>query len=77
MNPSENIFENLPVRGLFSKKVNFCVNIVNDFRIQAAISPKRLQIAESHDRLASLRNVGFPFIPLESTQSHSPGLQAA
>jgi len=37
---SENIFENLPVRGLFSKKVNFCVKIFNDFGLQAAISTK-------------------------------------
>ena len=66
---SENIFENLPVRGLFPKKANFCVNIVNDFRLQAAISPKWLQIALSHDRLARLQNAGFPLVPLESTQS--------
>jgi len=32
---------------------------------------------KSHDWLDRLRNVGFPFIPLESTQSHSPGQQAA
>jgi len=63
----ENIFENLPVRGLFSKKVNFCVNIVNEFWLQAAISAK-LQIAASHDWLARLRNVGFPWNQL----SHSP-----
>jgi len=71
---SENIYENLPVRGLFPKR-----QLLGDHlqRLQAAISPKRLLISESHDRLASLRNVGFPFVPLESTQSHSPGLQAA
>jgi len=51
---SENICENLPVRGLFSKKVNFCVNVVNDFGLQAAISAKWLQILESHDWLALL-----------------------
>jgi len=45
---SKNICENLPVSGL-SKKVNFCVKIFNDFRLQAAISVKRLQIAETHD----------------------------
>jgi len=50
--------------------------IVNDFRLQAAISQKWLQILESDVRLACLWNVGFPSIPLESTQSHSPGQQA-
>ena len=77
MNLLENIYENLPVRGLFSKKIKFWVTVFNDFGLQATISPKSLQISESHDRLASLRNVGFPSVPLESTQSHSPGLQAA
>jgi len=31
---------------------------------------------ENHDSLARLWNVGFPSVPLESTQSHSPGQQA-
>jgi len=31
---------------------------------------------ENHDRLVRLWNVGFPSVPLESTQSHSPGQQA-
>jgi len=58
--------ENLPARGLFSKKnLHFGLIEVNDFRLPAAISPKRLQILESHDRLARLRNVGFPLTPLE------------
>ena len=74
---SDSICENLPVRGPFSKKVNFCVNVVNDCGLQAAISAKWLQILESHDWLACLLNVGFTSVPLESTQSHSPGLQAA
>jgi len=74
MNPFWNIYENLPVRGLFSKNVNFCLNIISNFRLQAAISPKWIQIAESHDRLPRLWNVAFPFVPLESTESHSPGL---
>jgi len=73
---SENIFENLPVRGLFLKRPLFR-KIFNDFGLQAAISTKWIQIAQSHHGLASLRNVGFPLVPLESTQSHSPGLQAA
>jgi len=74
---SEKIFENFPEADFFSKKVNFWATVVNDFGLQAAISPKWLQILESHDWLACLRNVCFPFVPLESTQSHSPGLQAA
>jgi len=57
----------------FSKKT---VIIVNDFRLQAAISRKWLHILENHDRLARLWNVGFPSVPLESTQIHSPGQQA-
>jgi len=40
----------------------------HDFQLQTAISPKWIQIAESHDRLAGLWNVGFPSVPLESTQ---------
>jgi len=35
-----NICENLPVRGLFPKKLHFCLNKVNDFRLPAAISTK-------------------------------------
>ena len=65
---SENIYENLPERGLFSKNVNFCLNIVNAFRLQSTISPKWIQIAESHDRLACLRNVGIPYVSFESTK---------
>jgi len=51
---SENICENLPVMALFSKKINFYVNIINDFRLQAVISAKWLQILKSHDWLAML-----------------------
>jgi len=43
--------------------------IVNDFRLQAAISRKWLQILESDDRLGRQWNDGFPSVPLESTQS--------
>jgi len=43
--------ENLPVRGLLSKNLKFCLIIVNDFQLQVAISPKWLQILESHDSL--------------------------
>jgi len=35
----QNVCENLPVRGLFSKNLNKHVIIVNDFRLQSAISP--------------------------------------
>ena len=68
-------FENLPLRGLFfQKNLQFCLIRVNDFRLQVAISPKRLQILENHDRLSRLWNVDFPFTPFEWTQSDSPGL---
>ena len=69
MNPFAKHFWKFASKGSFSKKVNFCVNIVNDFRLQAAMSAKWIQIAGSHDRLARLRNVGFPFVTLESIQS--------
>ena len=58
----------------FPKNLHFGLIKVNDFRLPAAISPKRLKILESHDRLARLWNVGFPLTPLEWTQSDSPGL---
>jgi len=62
----ENICENLPVRGLFSQKnLHFGLIEVNNFRLPSAISPKRLQILESHDRLARLWNAGFSLTPLE------------
>jgi len=56
------------------KKLHFGLIKVNDFRLPDAISPKRLQILESHDRLARLWNVGFPLTPLEWTQNDSTGL---
>jgi len=59
---------------LSQKNLHFCLIKVNDFRLPAAISPKWLQILESHDRLARLWNVGFPLTPLEWTQIDSPGL---
>jgi len=51
----------------FPQKDNFWSKTFNDFGLQAAISPKSLQIAETHDQLGPLRNVDFPFVPLEST----------
>jgi len=68
-----NFLENLPLSGLFFQKT---VIIVNNFRFQAAISRKWLQILENRDRLARLWNVGFPSVLLESTQSHSLGQQS-
>ena len=59
----------------FPKKGKFWVKIFNDFRLQAVISPKWLQIVKTHDQLVSQRNVVFPFLPLESTHSHSPAQQ--
>ena len=62
----ENICENLPVRGLFfPKNLHFGLIKVNDFQLPAAISPKRLQILESHDRLDRFWNVDVPLTPLE------------
>jgi len=61
-------------KGSFFQKANFSGKIFNDFGLQAAISVKGLQIAESHNALANLRNVGFPLLPLESTLSDSRGL---
>jgi len=46
--------------------------IVNDLRLQAAISRKWLQILENHDRLARLWNVGFPSVLLETTRKVIP-----
>jgi len=77
MNPVGKHFWKFARKGSFSENVKFCLNVVNDFWLQAVISPKWIQIAESRDRLARLWNVGFPSIPLESTESHSPGLYSA
>ena len=44
----------------------FCpLNNAPFHRLPESISPKPLQILESHDRLARLWNVGFPLTPLE------------
>ena len=67
------IFWNFALKGFFPKNFQFCLIIVNDFRLPATISPKWLQILENDDRLARIRNVSFPSVPLGSTQSHSPG----
>jgi len=65
-------------QGVFlSKKATFARKSSRNFRLQATISPKWLQIVENHDGLASLRNVDFPLLPLESTRSHSRGLYSA
>ena len=32
---------------------------------------------KTHDQMIPLRNVDFPFLPLESTQGYSPGQQTA
>jgi len=50
---SKNNLWKFACNGSFSKNVNFCVKIFNDFRLQAAISAKWLQIAKSHDGLAN------------------------
>jgi len=66
VNPFGNIFfENLPLRGFFSKKT------ISDFR------PRFLGNDYKPSYMMARRwNVGFPSVPLESTQSHSPGQQA-
>jgi len=63
----------------FTRKGSFFQKVKNfkDFGLQAVISPKCLQIAETHDGMADLRNVRFPSVPLESTQSDSRGLYSA
>ena len=67
------ILKIFPQRVVFLKKAVFD-KIANDFWPQAAISAKWLQIAETYDQLSPLRDVDFPFLLLESTQSHSRGL---
>jgi len=66
---SENVFLKICPKGSFSKKANFVWESSRDSDFRPRFLPKWLQIVESHDRLACPRNVGFPFIPLESTQS--------
>ena len=69
VNPFGKHFWKLARKGSFSKKVNFCVNVVNDFRLHAAISAN----------LGKSRLVGAPtecWLSMESTQSF-PCLQAA
>jgi len=59
---------NFPVMGLIFQKGNFSGKIFHDIGLQAPVSTKWLQIAESHDGLMNLQNVDFPFVPMESTQ---------
>jgi len=66
------IFWKFAFKGSFFQKT---LIVVNNFRLQAAISQKWLQILENDDRLLRLWNVGFPSVLLEPTQSHSPGHQ--
>ena len=71
MNPFEKFFWKFARKGSFSQKGQLLREYRPWLPASGAISPKWLQIAESHDRLAGLCNVGFPSVPLESTQSHS------
>jgi len=50
----------------FPKNLHFGLIKVNDFRLPAAISPKRLQILESHDRLDRLWNVDIDTVGMHS-----------
>ena len=55
--------------------VFFCpLNNARFHRLPESISPKWLQILESHDRLDRLWNVDFPLTPLKWTQNNSHGL---
>ena len=74
VNPFGIISWKFALKGSFLQRT---VIIVNDFRLQAAISRKWLQILENHHRMARLWNVGFPSVPVESTQTHLPSQQAA
>jgi len=58
----------------FPQNLKTWVIFVNDFRLPESISPKWLQILESHDRLDRLWNVDFPLTPLKWTQNNSHGL---
>ena len=55
-------------KGSFSQNLHFCLIKVNYFRLPESISPKWLQILESHDRLDRLWNVDFPLTPSEWAQ---------
>jgi len=74
---SENIFENLPVR-VFFPKGNFWATVFNDFGLLSGrdISEMITNLGKLW-QVGQLGNVGFPSVPLESTQGHSPGLQPA
>jgi len=69
--------ENLPVSGLFLPKRQILGHRLQRLRTSGRDVSEMITISESHDRLARLRNVGFPTVPLQSTQSHSRRLQAA
>ena len=43
-------------------------------RLQAVMTPQRLQMPKSHSQMFPLGDVYFPFLPVESLQSLSPGM---
>ena len=61
-------------KGSFFQKCKNVWKIFNILCLQAAITPQWLQIAGNSLTMIPLRDVSFPFLPLESIHSHSPGL---
>ena len=73
----EQHFENFPVNDrFFFKKAIFFAKIFNDLRLQALITPWGYKFMKTHDQVGPLQDVDFPFLPLKSTESHSPGQQS-
>jgi len=60
--------------GSFLQKRKKMSKIFNVLRLQAAITPQWLQVARNYYQTDPLRDVCFPFLPLESIQSLSPGM---
>jgi len=70
---SEQVCENLPVpRGLFFQKPQKVGDYHQWLPTSGRDFSEMITILESDDRLACLRNVGFPSVPLESTQKSFP-----
>jgi len=74
VNPFEKHFWKFALKGSFFQKGQRFGKNLQWLQTSGAISTKWLQITESHDGLANLQNVDFPFVPFESTQNNSRGL---
>jgi len=71
----EQNFENFTVKGsIFQKNVKIALKKLRVLQRQAAITLQRLQMLKTRGQVIPLRDVIFPFLPLESIQSLSPGL---